>query len=89
MVTITLLGQLQTDDGERELACEITEPVTVRQLIMRQRRLRQHVAQLLKEKRLLITLNKRIASEDTLVHDGDSLKLVVHDGMGASGLAPS
>lgn len=88
MVTITLMGQLQTDDGERDLACEVTEPVTVRQLIQRQRRLRQHVAQLMKEKKLLITINKRIASEDSLVHDGDALKLVAHDGMGGTGLAP-
>lgn len=88
MVTITLMGQLQTDDGERDLACELSEPVTVRQLIQRQRRLRQHVGQLMKEKKLLITINKRIASEDSLVHDGDALKLVAHDGMGGTGLAP-
>jgi len=88
MVTITLMGQLQTDDGERDLACEVTGPVTVRQLIQRQRRLRQHVGQLMKEKKLMITINKRIASEDSLVHDGDAVKLVAHDGMGGSGLAP-
>lgn len=88
MVTITLMGQLQTDDGERDLACEVTEPVTVRQLIQRQRRLRQHVGQLMKEKKLMITINKRIAGEDSLVHDGDALKLVAHDGMGGTGLAP-
>jgi molybdopterin converting factor small subunit len=88
MVTITLMGQLQTDDGERDLACEVTEPVTVRQLIQRQRRLRQHVGQLMKEKKLMITINKRIASEDSLVHDGDAVKLVAHDGIGGSGLAP-
>ena len=33
-------------------------------------------------------INKRIASEDSLVHDGDALKLVAHDGMGGTGLAP-
>ncbi|MFM7840366.1 MAG: hypothetical protein ACKO9T_00670 [Nitrospira sp.] len=88
MVTITLMGQLQTDDGERDLACEVTEPVMVRQLILRQARLRQHVGQLMREKKLMITINKRIASEDSLVHDGDALKLVAHDGMGGTGLAP-
>jgi hypothetical protein len=34
-------------------------------------------------------VNKRIASEDTRIQDGDSIKLVAHDGMGGSGLAPS
>lgn len=88
MITIILMGQLQTDDGERDLACEITEPVTVRQLIQRQLRLRQHVWQLMKEKKLMVTINKRIASEDSLVHDGDAVKLVAHDGMGGTGLSP-
>ncbi len=88
MITIILMGQLQTDDGERDLACDITEPVTVRQLIQRQIRLRQHVWQLMKEKKLMVTINKRIASEDSLVHDGDAVKLVAHDGMGGTGLTP-
>lgn len=88
MITIILMGQLQTDDGERDLACDVTEPVTVRQLIQRQIRLRQHVWQLMKEKKLMVTINKRIASEDSLVHDGDAVKLVAHDGMGGTGLTP-
>ena len=88
MITIILMGQLQTDDGERDLACDVTEPVTVRQLIQRQLRLRQHVWQLMKEKKLMVTINKRIASEDSLVHDGDAVKLVAHDGMGGTGLSP-
>ncbi len=88
MITIILMGQLQTDDGERDLACDITEPVTVRQLIQRQIRLRQHVWQLMKEKKLMVTINKRIASEDSLVHDGDAVKLVAQDGMGGTGLTP-
>ena len=88
MVTIILMGQLQTDDGERDLACDLVEPLTVRHLIQRQTRLRQHVWQLMKEKKLMVTINKRIASEDSLVHDGDAIKLVAHDGMGGTGLAP-
>ena len=37
----------------------------------------------------MVTVNKRIASEDTRVHDGDLVNLVAHDGMGQSGLTPS
>lgn len=89
MVTITLMGQLQTADGERDLACEVTDPMTVRQLIQRQGRNLRDILQLMKEKKVLVTVNKRIASMDTVVHDGDAIKLVGHDGTGGSGLGPS
>jgi molybdopterin converting factor small subunit len=89
MVSITLMGQLQTLDGERDLACEIPEPMTVRQLIQRQGDNLRPVLDLMKQKKLLVTVNKRIASEDTRIQDGDAIKLVAHDGMGGSGLAPS
>ncbi len=89
MVTINLLGQLQTSDGERDLACEVSEPISVRQLIQRQGETLRDVFGLMKQKKLMITVNKRIASEDTRVQDGDTIKLVAHDGMGGSGLGPS
>jgi molybdopterin converting factor small subunit len=89
MVTITLMGQLQTADGERDFACKITEPLTVRQLIQRQGDTLRDVLRLMREKKVLVTINKRIASEDSRVHDGDAIKLVAHDGMGGTGLAPS
>lgn len=89
MVTITLMGQLQTTDGERDLACELSTPLTVRQVIQRQGRGLRHMLQLLREKKVLVTINKRIASEDSLVQDGDAVRFVGHDGAGGSGLAPS
>ncbi len=89
MITITLMGQLQTTDGERDLACELPVPVTVRQVIQRQGRGLRHMLQLLREKKVLVTINKRIASEDSIVQDGDAVRFVGHDGAGGSGLAPS
>ena len=89
MVTIVLTGQLQTADGERDLACEIDRAISVRQLIQRQGAQLRHLLQLLREKKVLVTINKRIASEDSLVQDGDAVRLVGHDGMGGSGLGPS
>ncbi|MEW6543791.1 MAG: MoaD/ThiS family protein [Nitrospirota bacterium] len=89
MVTIMLMGQLQTTDGERDLACKVSGPLTVRQLIQRQGEPLRPVLDLMKQKKLLVTVNKRIASEDTVVQDGDAVKLVAHDGMGGSGLAPT
>ncbi len=89
MVTIVLTGQLQTADGERDLACEISAPLSVRQLIQRQGFQLRHLLQLIREKKVLVTINKKIASEDSMVHDGDAIRLVGHDGMGGSGLGPS
>jgi hypothetical protein len=89
MVTITLMGQLQTADGERDLACELTGPLSVRQVIQRQGHGMRHLLQLLREKKVIVTINKRIASEDSMVQDGDALRFVGHDGHGGTGLAPS
>ena len=89
MVTIVLTGQLQTMDGECDLACEIEGAMSVRQLIQRQGIQLRHLLQLLREKKVLVTINKKIASEDSLVQDGDAIRLIGHDGMGGSGLGPS
>jgi molybdopterin converting factor small subunit len=89
MVTITLTGQLQTVDGERELACDIATPMSVRQVIQREGIQLRHLLQLLREKKVLVTINRKIAGEDSLVQDGDAVRLVGHDGMGGSGLGPS
>ncbi|MBM4139828.1 MAG: MoaD/ThiS family protein [Nitrospira sp.] len=89
MVTIVLTGQLQTAEGERDLACEIDQPLSVRQLIQKHGVQLRHLLQLLREKKVLVTINKKIAGEDSLVQDGDAVRLVGHDGMGGSGLGPS
>ena len=89
MVTISLMGQLQTFDGERDLACEVPSPMTVRQVIQRQGLQLRHLLQLIREKKVLVTINKKIASDDSLVHDGDAIRLVGHDGFGGSGLGPT
>ncbi|WP_155969809.1 MoaD/ThiS family protein [Nitrospira japonica] len=89
MVTIELLGQLQTVDGERDVAVELTAPVSVRQVIQRQGIQLRHLLQLIREKKVLVTINKKIASDDSLVHDGDAIRLVGHDGFGGSGLGPT
>ncbi len=89
MITIALMGELQTTDGERTIGCEATDPISVKQLIRNQGKPLRDVFQLLKEKKLMVTVNKRIASEDTKVNEGDIVNLVAHNGMGRSGLTPS
>lgn len=51
MVTIVLTGQLQTADGECDLACEIDQALSVRQVIQRQGIRLRHLLQLLREKK--------------------------------------
>ena len=89
MVTITLMGELETSDGERNLACELDDPLTVKQLIQRRGRKLRQVTRLLRENKVMVTINRRVASEDTHVHDGDDVSLVAHDGMSTKGLGPS
>jgi molybdopterin converting factor small subunit len=89
MVTITLMGDLQTSDGERALGCEISESITIKQLIRRQGKPLREIFQLFKEKKVMVTVNKRIANEATKVYDGDEVNIVAHDGMGRSGLTPA
>ncbi|MBI5855340.1 MAG: MoaD/ThiS family protein [Nitrospirae bacterium] len=89
MITITLMGQLQTAEGERELACEVAEPQTIRALIQKQAKPIRYVLQLAREKKLMVTVNTKIASLDSVVKDGDAIRLVSHDGLGGTGLGPS
>ena len=89
MVTITLMGQLQTEEGERDFTCDVPAPISIRQLIQRQGHSLRPVLQLLREKKVLVTVNKRIASEESMVQDGDAVRLVGHDGFGGTGLGPS
>ena len=88
MVTITLMGDLQTTEGERALGCEVEDSITVKQLIRKQGKPLREIFQLLKQKKVMVTVNKRIASEATKVYDGDAVHIVAHDGLGRSGLTP-
>ncbi len=89
MVTITLMGDLQTPEGERTLECQVEDSITIKQLIRKQGKPLREIFQLLKQKKVMVTVNKRIASEATKVYDGDEVNIVAHDGMGRSGLTPA
>jgi len=89
MVIITLMGDLQTPEGERALECQVEDSITIKQLIRKQGKPLREIFQLLKQKKVMVTVNKRIASEATKVYDGDEVNIVAHDGMGRSGLTPA
>jgi molybdopterin converting factor small subunit len=67
----------------------VEDSITVKQLIRKQGKPLREIFQLLKQKRVMVTVNKRIASEATKIYDGDTVHIVAHDGMGRSGLTPA
>lgn len=76
MVSVQIFGQtLRAVVEESELEVTVTGPTTVRQLI------EAHPAQLgplrryMTTREALITINKKIGSEDSPVRDGDVVKL--------------
>ena len=89
MITICFMGQLQTAVGDRVVACHIPSPMSFLQVIQRQGTQLRHILHLSRAKQVLVSINKKIASEDSVFQDGDAIRLVGHDGMGGTGLGPS
>lgn len=61
--------------GESELEVPVTGPTTVKQLIEANPGQLGGLLQYIKSREALITINKKIGSEDSSVRDGDVLKL--------------
>ncbi len=76
MVSIQIFGQtLRAVVGENELEIPVTGPTTVKQLIEANPAQLGALLQYIKSREALITINKKIGSEDSLVRDGDVVKL--------------
>ena len=81
MVTVRLLGSLTSTTGERVLEWAVKEPTPLRQL------LEQHTDEIpevmgllnLKEPECMLTVGVRIATNTTLVKDGDVIKITPHN----------
>lgn len=75
MVTVMVLGNtLREAVGEHELEVELASPTTVKKLIESHDQL-SVLLQFLANRTALITVNKKIGSEDSPVKDGDLVKL--------------
>ena len=81
MVTVRLLGNLISSTGERELEWEVTEPTPLRQLLEKHTAEIPEVLALLgqKEPECMLTVGIRIASNTTVVKDGDIIKVTPHN----------
>ena len=76
MVSIQIFGQtLRAVVEESELDVPVTGPTTVRQLIEANPAQLGALLPYIKSREALITINKKIGSEDSTIRDGDVVKL--------------
>ncbi len=76
MVVIQIFGQtLRAVVEESELEVSVTGPTTVKQLIEANPAQLGALLQYIKSREALITINKKIGSEDSPIRDGDVVKL--------------
>jgi molybdopterin synthase sulfur carrier subunit len=76
MVRVVLYGQtLRQLIDQPELQCEIAGPVTVKALLTGNADRLAAVLPFMAKGELLVTVNRKVGSLDSLVHDGDTLKL--------------
>jgi molybdopterin synthase sulfur carrier subunit len=61
--------------GESEFDLEIPEPTTVRKLIESNQDRMGPLVQFLLNRELMIAVNKKVSAEDTVIKDGDIVKL--------------
>ena len=76
MVSVQIFGQtLRAAVEESEFDVSINGPMTVKQLIEANPSQLGTLLQYIKSREALITINKKIGSEDSIVKDGDIVKL--------------
>ena len=81
MVTLRLLGNLASATGERVLEWTVEDPTPLRQLLERHQDEIPEVMALLnlKEPECMLTVGVKIATNTTLVKDGDLIKVTPHN----------
>jgi sulfur-carrier protein len=76
MVTVLVFGLTLRDAvGETEVEIEVSGPTTVRKLIESNQDRIGPLLQFLLSRELMIAVNKKVSAEDTVVKDGDIVKL--------------
>jgi molybdopterin synthase sulfur carrier subunit len=76
MVTVLVFGLTLRDAvGETEFELQVSEPTTVRKLIESNQDCMGPLLQFLLNREVMIAVNKKVSGEDTVVKDGDTVKL--------------
>ena len=75
MVTVLVLGKTLRDAvGESEIAVVVTDPTTVKKLVEANQEELGGLLRFIMSREALITVNKKIGSDDSPVKDGDVVK---------------
>jgi molybdopterin synthase sulfur carrier subunit len=75
MVTVLVLGNtLREAVGEREVEIGVSGPTTVKKLVESNQGQLGGLLRFIDGREALITVNKKIGTEDSPVHDGDTVK---------------
>ena len=76
MVTVLVFGLTLRDAvADTEFELEVSEPTTVRKLLETNQDRMGPLLQFLLNRELMIAVNKKVSAEDTMVKDGDIVKL--------------
>ena len=76
LLTVLVFGLTLRDAvGETEFEFEVLEPTTVRKLIESNQDRMGALVQFLMNREVMIAVNKKVSAEDTVVKDGDIVKL--------------
>ena len=76
MVRVLVFGLTLRDAiGETEFDLEISGPTTVRKLLESNQDRMRPLLQFLVNREVMITVNKKVSADDTVVRDGDIVKL--------------
>jgi sulfur-carrier protein len=76
MVTVLVFGLTLRDAvGEIEFTFEVSEPITVRTLLESNQEQVGSLLPFLVNREVMIAVNKKVSADDTVVKDGDIVKL--------------
>jgi molybdopterin synthase sulfur carrier subunit len=76
MVTVLLFGlTLRESVGESELQLDVAGPTTVQALLESNQEKLAGALPFMRKGELLVTVNKKVGSLESIVHDGDMVKL--------------
>lgn len=75
MVTVLILGNTLRDAvGENEIELKVTDPTTVKKLVETNQEQLGALLRFIASREALITVNKKIGTDDSPVKDGDVVK---------------
>ncbi len=73
MITLKYFANLKTIADKEEERLDIKNPITVDQLSDIISKTTPKMGEMIREKKILISVNEEMASVDTIIHDGDEV----------------